>query len=125
MVTSAECMDEEDLTRDRPTRMLRVTLSKSANASVLPPASLDPSSSACRTWSAVVRRTTQPMILACHSERRHRQDNAFLTFRRRFVFVNSAKRMFEKSWQIKTHGTRTRVRPSCLEAGMGNKVGEI
>jgi hypothetical protein len=36
-----------------------------------------------------------------------------------------AKRMFEKSWQIKTHGTRTRVRPSCLEAGMGNKVGEI
>ena len=27
----------------------------------------------------------------CHSERRHRQDNAFLTFRRRFVFVNSAK----------------------------------
>ena len=29
------------------------------------------------------------------------------------------KRMFEKSWQIKTHGTRTRVRPSCLEAGMG------
>ena len=24
-------------------------------------------------------------------ERRHRQDNAFLTFRRRFVFVNSAK----------------------------------
>jgi DNA-directed RNA polymerase specialized sigma24 family protein len=35
------------------------------------------------------------------------------------------KRMFEKSWQIKTHGTRTRVRPSCLEAGMGNIVGEI
>ena len=31
----------------------------------------------------------------------------------------TAKRMFEKSWQIKTHGTRTRVRPSCLEAGMG------
>src|SRR5260221_6770945 len=30
-----------------------------------------------------------------------------------------AKRMFEKSWQIKTRGTRTRVRPSCLEAGMG------
>src|SRR6266481_1533814 len=29
------------------------------------------------------------------------------------------KRMFEKSWQIKTHGTLTRVRPSCLEAGMG------
>jgi hypothetical protein len=27
--------------------------------------------------------------------------------------------MFEKSWQIKTHGTRTRVRPSRLEAGMG------
>src|SRR5260370_40045002 len=27
--------------------------------------------------------------------------------------------MFEKSWQIKTHGTLTRVRPSCLEAGMG------
>src|SRR5271166_6714221 len=24
--------------------------------------------------------------------------------------------MFEKSWQINTHGTRTRVRPSCLEA---------
>jgi NAD(P)-dependent dehydrogenase (short-subunit alcohol dehydrogenase family) len=29
------------------------------------------------------------------------------------------QRMFEKSWQIKTHGTLTRVRPSCLEAGMG------
>ena len=29
------------------------------------------------------------------------------------------QRMFEKSWQIKTHGTRTRVRPGCLEAGMG------
>ena len=28
-------------------------------------------------------------------------------------------RMFEKSWQINTHGTRTRVRASCLEAGMG------
>jgi len=27
--------------------------------------------------------------------------------------------MFEKSWQIKTHGTRTRVRLGCLEAGMG------
>src|SRR5208283_43425 len=36
-----------------------------------------------------------------------------------------SQRMFEKSWQIKTHGTRTRVRPSCLEAGMGNIVGEI
>jgi conjugative transfer signal peptidase TraF len=31
----------------------------------------------------------------------------------------ACKRMFEKSWQIKTHGTRTGVRPSCLEAGMG------
>jgi hypothetical protein len=41
--------------------------------------------------SGAVRRITQPMILACHSGRRHRQDNAFLTFRRRFVFVNSAK----------------------------------
>src|SRR5260370_2551061 len=27
--------------------------------------------------------------------------------------------MFEKSWQIKTHGTLSRVRPSCWEAGMG------
>ncbi len=32
------------------------------------------------------------------------------------------ERMFEKSWQIKTHGTRTRVRPSCLEAGMGKHI---
>jgi hypothetical protein len=31
----------------------------------------------------------------------------------------SNQRVFEKSWQIKSHGTRTRVRPSCLEAGMG------
>ena len=29
-------------------------------------------------------------------------------------------RMFEKSCQIKTYGMRTRVRPSCLEARMGN-----
>ena len=28
-----------------------------------------------------------------------------------------SKRMFEKSCQIKTQGTRTRVRRSCLEAG--------
>jgi len=41
------------------------------------------------------------------------------------LFVADPKRMFEKSWQIKTHGMRTRVRPSCLEAGMGNIVGEI
>src|SRR5258708_22370582 len=33
--------------------------------------------------------------------------------------LSVSKRMFEKSWQIKTHGTRSRVRPSCLEAGMG------
>ena len=30
-----------------------------------------------------------------------------------------AKRMFEKFWQIKTHGQGARVCPSCLEAGMG------
>ena len=41
------------------------------------------------------------------------------------MMIDNPKRMFEKSWQIKTHGTRTRVRPSCLEAGMGNIVGEI
>ena len=34
-------------------------------------------------------------------------------------FRPGTQRMFEKSWQIKTHGMRTRVRPSCLEAGMG------
>jgi hypothetical protein len=36
-----------------------------------------------------------------------------------------SQRMFEKSWQIKTHGTLTRVRPSCLEARWENIVGEI
>ena len=46
-------------------------------------------------------------------------------FRVALSWGSAAKRMFEKSWQIKTHGTRTTVRPSCLEAGMGNKVGEI
>ena len=40
-------------------------------------------------------------------------------------WLTLSERMFEKSLQIKTHGTRTRVRPSCLEAGMGNIVGEI
>ena len=35
------------------------------------------------------------------------------------LVADLVKRMFEKSWQIKTHGTRTRVRPSCLEAEMG------
>jgi len=35
------------------------------------------------------------------------------------IIFGESKRVFEKSWQIMTHGTRTRVRPSCLEAGMG------
>jgi hypothetical protein len=30
----------------------------------------------------------------------------------------AAKRVFEKSWQIKTHGAGIRVCPSCLEGGM-------
>jgi hypothetical protein len=37
-----------------------------------------------------------------------------------YLAIPLAKRMFEKSCQIKTHGIRTRVRPSCLEARMGN-----
>src|ERR1700730_16699723 len=43
---------------------------------------------------------------------------ARVTFRT-FAASRPSKRMFEKSWQIKTHGTLTRVRPSCLEAGVG------
>ena len=41
-------------------------------------------------------------------------------FTGRVAAVKFVKRMFEKSCQIKTHGIRTRVRPSCLEARMGN-----
>ena len=34
--------------------------------------------------------------------------------------------MFEKSWQIKIHGTRTKVRPSCLKKlEWENIAGEI
>ena len=34
------------------------------------------------------------------------------------------ERMFEKSWQIKTHGAGIRVCPSCSEAEWRNIVGE-
>ena len=45
---------------------------------------------------------------------------------RTFAWLDSyPKRIFEKSWQIKTHGTRTSVRPSCWRLECGNIVGEM
>jgi len=38
--------------------------------------------------------------------------------------ILNSKRMFEKCLQIKSHGTRTRVRPSCWRLEWGNIVGE-
>ena len=65
-------------------------------------------------------------------QRQHRRQRRALSLRR-YTWARDAppdgiglkKRYLKKRWQIKTHGTRTRVRSSCLEAGIGNIVGEI
>ena len=74
-------MDKEDPARDRPTHnALRHALEvrERLGSRCFRQQALVHQAPLAGTWSAVVRRTTQPMILASHSERRHPQDNVFL-----------------------------------------------